>query len=103
MEKNELIELLVVNAYELWCIAIENIINYKFYDKMNSPKIGDTVLEITSISIVKDHSDSIGILLEISKNKKGNVYIIKRLADDKIIRLTNCKFIKVFSDREFGR
>ncbi len=77
------------------CVAAKNRFDF-FYE----PKIGDMVLEITTLLMPhRDHTQNLGKLLRIEKSPDGNAYcdkwIIQSLYYDREFAWSNAKFIRV--------
>jgi len=85
-------------ARKLWVSSLYAN-NDKLFEEMKDIKIGDLVIEITTPNLKTSSSkktiDAIGYLQHYDGN---SLYVIKRLANNKIITWSNAEFVKVPND-----
>lgn len=87
-------------AYNLWMSAIRQRVpvGMDFFERMNNPKIGDLVMEITSRGIVKDQENGIGVLVSVDgdRNSFDCKWVIE--TENGTVSWSNCKFVAIPMD-----
>lgn len=96
--KKELIRILCQTTYLAYKLSLisSKAANEQFV-KFKNIEIGDIVMEISSFSLTRNWIDAIGYLIKIEKD----LYLLKRLFNNKIIRWSNCSFIRVPNGKNF--
>lgn len=102
MERDELIEALCKATYAMWQAVLNGgRYNEELFREMNDFKIGDLVMEISSIGFCRDrknYGDKIGHVVETGPSRyiHGEKAVsIRKLIDGELIDWDNCKFIRV--------
>ena len=104
LEKSKLIRLLISSSYNAYAANLHGLECSKA-SQYRDYKVGDTVLEISSI-FRRDYDDSrIGKLVEIKEltNDYDKIYSLELLLDGSIFTWSNCSFIKVHDEILKGR
>ncbi len=98
MKKEELIKALCHATYAAWQLSLNCTPScMDAFKEMKDIRVGDLVVEITSLVFRQNYNDLIGYVVDFGPSKYGceRAVLLKKLSDGKQMIWDNCEFVRV--------